>query len=83
MSDKQREIEIRGRKFVVEKEIERSPYRGAMAPWRELIKSMEVDESIIFSKRDAINFQGCVRSHGYKITMRKLGEDKYRVWRDE
>lgn len=83
MSDKQREVEFKGEKFTIEKGIEIPLHRGSPAPWRELIESMEIGDSVVLTKRDGINFQQAVRSYNYKTSLRKIDGERIRVWRIE
>lgn len=82
MSDK-KEVEIKGTKFTIEKDVERLPHKGSPAPWKELVESMAIGDSVLLSRAEASRFQQGVRPHGYKVSVRKANEKEYRVWRTE
>lgn len=83
MDDRKREVKFKDQKFTIEKGIELFVYGASPAPWRELVESMKINDSVLLSRRDAINFQQSARSHGYKVSLRKIEVDKIRVWRIE
>ena len=86
MVDKQKEVEIDGMIFKIEKGIERPSSSKKPSMWKELLENMEVGDSVLLSIKSAKNLTSVTQSawnrkSGYRVSYRRVNDEQARVWR--
>ena len=88
MGDKQKEFVFNDKTYLIEKDVERSPQRHEISPWKKLYGLMEIGESVLLSKKESMNFLSLINawrvdgvSGTRKVSVRKVDDEYSRVWK--
>jgi len=88
MSKKQKEFTFDGKTYLIDSTIKRHPYGGEHSPWKRLYESMEIGDSVLLTRKEAVNFLSTINvwivdgvPKTRKMSIRVKDGDHARIWK--